>query len=157
MKQETKIIKEYLKKIGAKKIRVRYARFHTECDMLQNIIYFNKNDFQDKNFNKIIKSYYNSIGQNDIKISMTSYAVLHELGHILSKMEIKNLNKTLKNYIKGQKKLPKLASDKVRFYKYRNLKLEKLADKYAYIVYKKFEKEAIEFDKKLKKTNEKLR
>jgi hypothetical protein len=85
---------------------------------------------------------------------MTSYAVLHELGHILSKMEIKDFDKTYIAYVKGQKRLPKLASEKVRFYKYRNLKLEKLADKYAYIVYKKFEKQSIKFGKKLEKVAE---
>jgi hypothetical protein len=154
MKQETKIIKEYLKEIGASKVRVRSVKFDTQCDMTQNIIFFNKNDFQDKKFNRIIKSYYNTIGQKDIKISMGTYAILHELGHILSKMEIKNFDKTFNAYIKGQNRLPKLASDKVRFYKYRNLRLEKLADKYAYIVYKKFEKQSIKFDKKLQKVAE---
>ena len=34
--------------------------------------------------------------------------------------------------------------------KYRNLRLEKLADKYGYAIYKTFEKEAIKLDKKLK-------
>jgi len=154
MKKETKIIKEYLKQIGASFVRVRSVKFDTQCDMENNIIFFNKNDFQDKKYNKIFKSYYNSIGQKDIKMNMTSYAILHELGHILSKMEIKDFDKTFNAYVKGQNRLPKLASEKVRFYKYRNLKLEKLADKYAYIVYKKFEKQSIRFGKKLEKVAE---
>ena len=59
MKQETKIIKEYLKKIGASFVRVRSVKFDTQCDMENNVIFFNKNDFQDKKYDKIFKSYYN--------------------------------------------------------------------------------------------------
>ena len=154
MKQETKIIKNFLKKIGAPQIKVRSVKFDTQADMMNNIIYFNKGDFQDDNFNKIVKSYYKKVGYKDIKIHMGTYAILHELGHILSKMEIKNFDRTFNAYINGQNRLPKLASYKVRFYKYRNLRLEKLADKYAYIVYKKFENEIIKFDKKLQKVAE---
>jgi hypothetical protein len=150
MKKETKIIKEYLKKIGANKIKVRCGKYETQADMEQNIIYFNPKDFEDKKFNKIIKGYYKSIGHK-IKVEMATYGILHELGHILSKMEIKNLYKELNAYVKGQNNLPKKANDKVRFYKYRNLYIEKLADKYAYIVYKKFEKQSINLNKKLQK------
>jgi|688.fasta_scaffold08417_20 hypothetical protein len=150
MKKETRIIKQYLKKIGASKIKVRCGKYETQADMEQNIIYFNPKDFEDKKFNKIIKGYYKSIGHK-IKVEMATYGILHELGHILSKMEIKNLYKELNTYLKGKNNLPKLASDKVRFYKYRKLHIEKLADKYAYIVYKKFEKQSINLNKKLQK------
>jgi hypothetical protein len=150
MNKETKIIKEYLKEIGAVNIKVRCGKFDTQADMGNNIIYFNPKDFEDKNSNKIIKDYYKSIGHK-IKIHMGTYAILHELGHILSKMEIKNLDKRLDAYVKGQNNLPKRANDKVRFYKYRNLYIEKLADKYAYIIYKNFEKQSIKFDKELRK------
>jgi hypothetical protein len=148
MKQETKMIKEFLKEIGVQNIKVRSVKNETQCDMENKIIYFNMGDFQDDEFNKIVKTYYNKIGHK-IKISMATYAIFHELGHILSLVEIKNFDKTFNAYISAQNRLPKLASSKVRFYKYRKLKLEKLADKYAYITYKKFESKAIEFDKKL--------
>jgi hypothetical protein len=150
MNKETKIIKEYLKEIGAVNIKVRCGKYETQVDMASNTIYFNPKDFEDKDFNKIIKDYYKSIGHK-IKIHMGTYAILHELGHILSKMEIKNLDKRLDAYVKGQNNLPKRANDKVRFYKYRNLYIEKLADKYAYIIYKNFEKQSIKFDKELRK------
>jgi hypothetical protein len=150
MNKETKIIKEYLKEIGAVNVNVRCGKYQTQADMGNNIIYFNPKDFQDKDFTKIVKDYYKSIGHK-IKIHMGTYAILHELGHILSKMEIKNLDKRLDAYVKGQNNLPKRANDKVRFYKYRNLYIEKLADKYAYIIYKNFEKQSIKFDKELRK------
>jgi hypothetical protein len=150
MNKETKIIKEYLKQIGASFVGVRCGKFDTQADMANNIIYFNPKDFEDKNFNKIVKDYYKSLGHK-IKIHMGTYAILHELGHILSKMEIKNLDKRLEAYVNGQNNLPKRVNDKVRFYKYRNLYIEKLADKYAYIVYKNFESQMIKFDKELRK------
>ena len=149
MKQETKIIKEYLKKIGASFVRVRSVKHNTNCDMGNNIIYFNRQDFQDTNFNDIAKDYYNSIGQTDIKVSMETYAVLHELGHLLSKMEIKNLDESVSNYLQEQKELKDTDNPKENFYKYRNLYIEKLADKYAYIVYKNFENETLKLNKKL--------
>lgn len=154
MKKETKVIKSFLKKIGAPSIRVRSVDFDTQVDMNENIIFFNKKDFQDYKINKIIKGYYKSIGQKDIKVHMGTYAIFHELGHILSKMEINNLDKTLNAYVNGSNKVGKIKNEKLRFYKYRNLRLEKLADKYAYVVYKNFEKEIIKFDKKLQKVCE---
>jgi hypothetical protein len=154
MKQETKVIKEYLKKIGASFVRVRSVKHNTNCDMGNNIIYFNRKDFQNENFNNIVRDYYNSIGQNDIKVSMETYAVLHELGHILSKMEIENLDESVNNYLQQQTELKDTDNQKQNFFDYRNLPLEKLADKYAYIVYKNFEKQSIKFDKKLQQVAE---
>lgn len=151
MKKETKVIKNFLKKIGAPSIRVRSVDFDTQADMEGNIIYFNKKDFQDDKVNRIIKSYYNSIGQKDIKVHMGTYTIFHELGHLLSKMEIKNFEKTYNTYVNESNKIAKIKNYKLGFYIYRNLRLEKLADKYAYIVYKNFEKQIIKFDKKLQK------
>jgi len=151
MKQETKVIKTFLKKIGASKIKVRSINYDTQADMNNNIIFFNKKDFQDNKMNRIIKGYYNSIGHKDIKVHMGTYAILHELGHIFSKMEIKNFYKTINAYVNGTNRVSKIKNEKVRFYKYRNLRLEKLADKYAYLIYKNFENQIIKFDKKLQK------
>ena len=150
MLKETKLIKDFLKKIGGEFVKVRSVKFDTQCDMDENIIYFNYQDFQDNDFNKMCKDYYKSIGHK-IKIHMGTYAIFHELGHILSKMEIRNLDKSMNAYVKGQNELPKKLNTKEKFYRYRNLYIEKLADKYAYVVYQKFEKEAIKFDKQLRK------
>lgn len=150
MNKETKVIKNFLKEIGASNIKVQSVRFDTQCDMSDNIIFFNMKDFQDDDFNKMVKDYYKSI-DHKIKIHMGTYAILHELGHILSKMEIRNFEKSMNSYAKLQNELPKKLSAKEKFYRYRNLYIERLADKYAYIVYKKFEKQAIKFDKELRK------
>jgi outer membrane protein assembly factor BamD (BamD/ComL family) len=66
-------------------------------------------------------------------------------------MEIKNFYKTINAYVNGTNRVSKIKNEKVRFYKYRNLRLEKLADKYAYLIYKNFENQIIKFDKKLQK------
>ena len=150
MLKETKLIKDFLKKIGAEFVKVRSVNYDTQCDMDENIIFFNYRDFQDDEFNKICKDYYKSINHK-IKIHMGTYAIFHELGHILSKMEIRNIDKSMNAYVKGQNELPKKLNAKEKFYRYRNLYIEKLADKYAYVVYQKFEKEAIKFDKQLRK------
>jgi hypothetical protein len=149
MRKETKLIKDFLKEINFQNIKVRSVKNETQCDMENQIIYFNMKDFQDDEFNKIVKTYYNKIGHKNIKIHMATYAIFHELGHIASMVEIKNFDKTFNAYINGQNRLPKRVNAKTKFYKYRNLRLEKLADKYAYIIYKEFEKQAIKFDKKL--------
>jgi hypothetical protein len=150
MNKETKVIKDFLKEIGAEQIKVRSVNFDTQCDMNDNIIFFNYKDFQDDEFNKICKDYYKSLGHK-IKIHMGTYAILHELGHLLSKMEIRNFEKSMNAYAKGQNDIPKKLTAKEKFYRYRNLYIERLADKYAYVVYQNFEKEAIKFDKELRK------
>jgi hypothetical protein len=75
------------------------------------------------------------------------------LGHLVSlkDYEGKNFNKAFAQYQVGIRKI-KTNSDKKLMYQYRNLKLERLADKYAYAIYLLNENSAIEFDKKMIKT-----
>jgi hypothetical protein len=83
---------------------------------------------------------------------MATYGLFHELGHLISMKDYegKNFNKAYAQYRVGVSKI-KTKSDKKSLYQYRNLKLERLADKYAYAIYLLHEKSAIEFDKKMKK------
>jgi hypothetical protein len=64
--------------------------------------------------------------------------------------EGKNFNKAFARYVVGIRKI-KTKSLKKSLYQYRNLKMERLADKYAYAIYLLNEKSAIEFDKKMRK------
>lgn len=149
MKQHTKLFKDFLRKIGMEKIRVRNNK-ETECDMYGNIIYFSMDWFKDK----ALIPYINAIDKvykeknYDIKISLATFGFFHELGHIISKVEIPNLNYSLIAYANQIQKLPKYDIEK-RMLKYKKLRLENLADKYAYAIYKTFEKQAIKLDKQL--------
>lgn len=149
MKQHTKLFKDFLRKIGMEKIRVRNNK-ETECDMYGNIIYFSMDWFKDK----ALIPYINAIDKvykeknYDIKISLATFGFFHELGHIISKVEISNLHYSLIAYTNQIQKLPKYDIEK-RMIKYKKLRLENLADKYAYAIYKTFEKQAIKLDKQL--------
>lgn len=150
MKQQTRLLKDFLKTLGMKTIKVQNAK-QTECDMGKNIIYFSMDWYKSKE----LKEYENAISkiyqQNnyDIKISLATFGFFHELGHIISKVELKNVNRSLVAYSNQVKRLPNNTIEN-RMRKYRNLRLEKLADKYGYAIYKTFETQAIQLDKKLK-------
>ena len=150
MKQQTKLLKDFLKKIGMENVRVRNGK-ETECDMFQNIIWFSMDWYKSKE----LKEYENVFAKIykeknfDIKISLATFGFFHELGHIISKVELKNVNRSYASYINQVQKLPNNTIEN-RMVKYKNLRLEKLADKYGYAIYKTFEKQAIELDKKLK-------
>jgi hypothetical protein len=154
--KETKMIKDYLKKIGYGNVRVLKGK-ETECDMLNGIIHFDKKWYDKKNktlkaHDKIFKEYYAKKLKHDIKISMATYGIFHELGHLVSlkDYEGKNFNKAYASYIVGMRKI-KTKSLKKSLYQYRNLKMERLADKYAYAIYLLNENSAIKFDKEMRK------
>jgi hypothetical protein len=154
--KETKMIKQYLKEIGFENVRVLKGK-NTQADMLNNKIQFSTQWYNSKNkelkqVDKILKVYYKNKLKHDIKISMPTYTIFHELGHLISlkDYEGKNFNQAYAQYQIGVNKI-KSKSEKIIMYKYRNLKMEKLADKYAYAIYLLNEKSAIEFDKKMRK------
>ena len=155
--KQVKMIKNYLVGIGFNNVRVVKSK-NTQADMLNNTIQFAVEWYDEKNkelvkSDKILKNYYAKKLKHDIKISMATYGLFHELGHLVSlkDYEGKNFNKAFAQYQVGIKKI-KTNSDKKLMYQYRNLKLERLADKYAYAIYLLNENSAIEFDKKMIKT-----
>ena len=149
MKRQTKLFKDFLRKIGMEKIRVRNGK-ETECDMFENIIYFSMDWYKSKELKKYENVFAKIYKEKnfDIKISLATFGFFHELGHIISKVELPNLNYSYTAYINQTLKLPNNTIEN-RMIKYKNLRLEKLADKYGYAIYKTFEKEAIRLDKKL--------
>jgi hypothetical protein len=154
--KEIKMIKNFLKEIGYDYVRVIKSK-NTQAQMLNNTIEFSTQWYNSKNkelkkTDKILKVYYKNKLKHDIKISMATYTIFHELGHLISLKDYqeKNFNKAYSQYRIGINKI-KNKSEKITMYKYRNLKLEKLADKYAYAIYLFNEENAIAFDKKMRK------
>lgn len=152
--KETKMIKDYLKQIGFEGVRV-LKNNETQCDMLNGIIYFDKNWYDKKNkklqaHDKVFKEYYAKKLKHDIKISMATYGLFHELGHLISMKDYegKSFNKAFARYVVGMKKI-KTKSLKKSIYQYRNLKMERLADKYAYAIYLLHENRVRQLDKEL--------
>lgn len=153
--KETKMIKNYLASIGFN-VRVLKGK-DTQADMRNDTIMFSTQWYNSKNkelveCDKVLKKYYKNKLKHDIKISMATYSIFHELGHLISMKDFegKNFNRVYAQYRIGVAKI-KSNSQKITMYKYRNLQLEKLADKYAYAIYLLNEKSAIEFDKKMRK------
>ena len=153
MKKHTKLLKNFLKDIGITNVKVRNGK-NTECDMENNIIYFDKNWFNVKGELKQIENTLKNIYKEkkfDIKISLATFGFFHELGHIASKVELKNLDMSLVSYAMEVEKITKNNDNSENLMReYRKLKLEKLADRYGYAIYKAFENKAIKLDKALK-------
>jgi hypothetical protein len=154
--KETKMVKGYLKSIGFGAIRVIKHK-DMEADMLNDTIrfsvaWYDKNNKELASVDKIIKNYYAKKLKHDIKISMATYGLFHELGHLISMKDYegKNFNKAFAQYKIGVRKI-KTKSQKKGLYQYRNLKMERLADKYAYAIYLLHEDSAIKFDKEMRK------
>lgn len=155
--KQTKMIKDYLKQIGFGNVRVIKSQ-NTQAQMLNNTIefsiaWYDKTNKEMMLVDKIAKGYYQNKLNHDIKISMATYGIFHELGHLISLKEYddNNFNRAYGQYIAGVKRI-KTKSPKKEFYQYRNLKMERLADKYAYAIYLLNETSAIAFDKKMLKT-----
>lgn len=149
MKTETKLIKQYLKSVGLSHISVRHYPITQACMPIQRIYYsyYNTNEKE----NKIMTEYYKKVLKQNIKISMNTYGILHEIGHCLSfgkDYNMFNFSKAHANYVYNAKKIARGMNLK-NLTKYRSLKMERLADKYAYALYLLHENEAIELDKQL--------
>jgi hypothetical protein len=153
--KEVKMIKEYLKEIGFGSVRVLKNK-DTQADMLNDTIQFSTQWYNSKNkelkeVDKVLKKYYKEKLKHKIKISMATYSIFHELGHLISlkDYEGKNFNKAYASYQVGVKSITTKSTKKM-MYQYRNLKLERLADKYAYAIYLLHEQSSIAFDKKMR-------
>jgi hypothetical protein len=149
MKTETKLIKQYLKSVGLSHISVRHFPI-TQASMPTQRIYYSYYNVSPKE-NKVFKDYYKKVLKQNIKISMNTYGILHEIGHCLSfgkDYNMFNFAKAHANYERNAKKIAR-AMNLENITKYRQLKMERLADKYAYALYLLHEKEAIELDKQL--------
>jgi Zn-dependent peptidase ImmA (M78 family) len=154
--KQTLMVKKYLKEIGFGNVRVKKGN-DAFADMLSNTIYFDTKWYNKKNadlklYSKAIKNYYDKKLNHKIKISMATYTLFHELGHLISMKdyEDKDFMKAYGQYTKGVNKITTKSIQK-NINQYRKLKLERLADKYGYAIYLLNENSAIQFDKKMRK------
>lgn len=154
--KQTLMIKEYLKEIGFGSVKVKKGN-DAFADMLSNTIYFDTKWYDKKNeelklYSKAFKNYYEKKLNHKIKISMATYTLFHELGHLVSMKDYqgKNFNRVYGQYQKGVRAIT-TKSIKKNVNQYRSLKMERLADKYAYAIYLLNENSAIKFDKEMRK------
>lgn len=98
---------------------------------------------------KILKDIYDKKHWK-IDISQGTFAILHELGHIITADTYKNLSLRFSNYRKKVEYIMNNVSDRAEGLKqYRNLTLENDADKMAYKVYQLHKEKIDEFDKQI--------
>jgi hypothetical protein len=151
MKQYTKVVKSMLRELGYNKVKVRQDSVMA-ADIENATIYLDKswlekNNPELKSTARIIKKLYKSYGWK-IGVSMTTFAVLHELGHVLSKDNYENLDKELESYNHKQFILiTKRLNSYLEMKEYRNLRLERDADRIAYKIYKKNKNIIKQYDK----------
>jgi hypothetical protein len=161
MKKSARMFDNLLKKIGLPYMLYFFSEFAS--DMSFSLLFVNPNAWlplecqKQRQLHDIIKAienltkYYQK-NQYNIKVSIATFMLFHEIGHLLSAENLTSLElKTeLAEYHKKTAIIQKMSiSSYDKLVVYKNLYLEKIADKLGYEYYKKYEKEAIEFDKKI--------
>jgi hypothetical protein len=151
MKEYTKVVKNMLRDLGYNKVKVKQDNIMAadieNATIYLDKTYLEKNNPEIKSMARIIKKLYKSYGWK-IGVSMTTFAVLHELGHVLSKDNYADLDKEMESY--GHKQfilLAKKLNSYLEMKEYRNLRLERDADRIAYKIYKKNKKIIKQYDK----------
>jgi hypothetical protein len=163
MKKSAKLLDNFLKKMGLP----YYCYFSNEfsADMSYELLFVNPTywlplSYQEKQLKykkqaEIIKSviqYYNN--KYNIKVSIPTFCLFHEIGHLLSIdfYDKKKLEEELSLY---QLELLIIDNKPISLYdkivEYRQGHIEKIADELGYELYKKYEKQAKKFDKKIQK------
>jgi transposase len=147
-KQVRKLIKEFINQIDntikIKKGKEFYALLETNEI---NVVYkeFIKPKKEDKYHIQVLQEK----GYN-LDIGINVFYLLHELGHIKTyKAYGKNKQKVLQDYYNKINELKEKSFVK-RLRLYKNIKMERDADLFAYLFYKNFYKMVKDFDNKLK-------
>jgi hypothetical protein len=153
MRPETRLLKDFFSDIEFSFVRIRVGGRRLATDIPGKIIYIPSTWFYD-DIDHIVLSWAKEIYKKrkfKIDISMRTFSILHELGHIMSLFCYKKISTALTFYEKGARKLyEEDLTPKQHFLKYRELKLERLADDFAYLVYRNYKNKVIELDKQLK-------
>lgn len=116
-------------------IRVVFHEDEMECDPIRKIVYINKDEFlyvyDDEKIHKEVLREKGMI----IDIIIPTFILLHEIGHIKSIENYKTKKGLMRQYDKQISKyhIELLSLEDLR--KYKQLRLEKLADEYAYNYY----------------------
>lgn len=150
MKLETRLTKNLLDEIGLSGIHVN-AHDEMMSDMYSNKIYIDKSYFtSQKPESDIFKRIYENQGW-EIKCSMGMFAILHEIGHVLSVKMLDDLQGELKAYTKQVINLQGLNLEReAQITIYKELPLERLADKIAMVLYLLNEPVILKYDKMFK-------
>lgn len=154
MKKYTKLVKSFLKDLGYDYVKVRNSP--DMCADIENEkIFINSEWYKpigalEKASYKAVKKLYKEYGWK-IKVSMGTFAILHELGHVVSKPLYKDLDSELNAYThKSIKILQKRLGMYEEMKAYRKIRLERDADRIAYKIYKDNKDIVIKYDKQLK-------
>lgn len=163
MKPETRQIKNFLTAIGMKnEIYVRASTRNTRAICEIDTIYFNKQDYSPELKTETDKIFKILAEKNlNFDIHFATFSILHEIGHILAAKKYDDYDKANQIYadqyiainiqhiadcetISEEKALDKLEKA------YREINMEKDADREAYELYKKFYKEVHELENEMK-------
>lgn len=159
MNREVRLIKDFLTELGiGKLIKVRVGNY--TCSMLnQKIIYFNKDVYNEKQLDGLIYKNLLEDGYDFSSINYGTFCVLHEIGHIATigrytdkadEMHCEYTDDVYKLHeIARNDLLSGMTKDEVQTKlnkAYRQLQLEKDADKFAYEMLTSFSKEVRTFD-----------
>ncbi len=165
MKPEIKIIKDFLEALDIKKlIKVRAKKGDTYAILEDKIIFFDRELYTKKyavvgqRTMRILKEK----GLNFATIHYGTFAVLHEIGHIIMIGSYKDADAEIEKYTNRLDRLQEQfdkdyidfgadkAQEKIQI-TYRKIKLEADADKKAYELYTSFPKECKALDELMKK------
>lgn len=154
-KEALDIVNKFLKELGYDEIKIKTSK-HMESDMENEIIYINLKEFYKPNkFDKEVHSFYsNYLKKRKVNedISMATWAIIHELGHIIASYTYKDLDKRLEEYEILCEALRKKEFNSINdlMQAYSNLSLEQDANKVSLEVYKKHKELILNLDKDLK-------
>jgi hypothetical protein len=154
IRKETKIIKKFIQDLGfGKFFKVRnFSRM--ESDMGNKIVFYDKFWFSNYNweiqkYNKEIRKYYKELGIK-IGVHIGTFAILHEIGHLIDSYSYKDFDAKYIHYQKQVAKVYKIKDTYLREVAYKNITMEKRADINALKILYAFPKLVKQLDKDLK-------
>jgi hypothetical protein len=156
MKRETKIIKDFIKELGfGNYFKVRNF-YRMESDMEQKVVYydafwFSKHNSEIVRYNKNIRKYYRQL-KIRIPIHIGTFAILHEIGHLIDSYSYKDFDKTYNRYSKQVAKVYTIKDDYLREIAYKNITMEKRADINAIKILYAYPKLVRKLDRQLRKS-----
>lgn len=108
----------------------------SQSDSINKTIYFDFLEYPFKSSDEQLQM--EILRERNIKIdvSLPTFIMLHELGHIMTINKLEKKEKYLNEYDKKVSKISKIYNKRDKLNAYKNLTLERLADEYAYQIYK---------------------
>ena len=156
MKTQTKIIKDFIKELGFGKFFKVRNFYRMESDMENKIVYydtfwFNKYNGEIVRYNKNIRKYYKQL-KIKIPIHIGTFAILHEIGHLIDSYSYQNFDKKYDAYQRQVKKVYEIENLYLREVAYKNITMEKRADINAIKILYAFPKLVRKLDRQLRES-----